>query len=444
MKKILHILLGFAVMIVILSGMARIYSEHRAAVAFSVTFIPAIETAGWLGNSESCIWLIIHVVILSVASSVFFMFHRRRVKMLSAQQKELERSVQEKNLMLDALQHAMDEVERLNARLEAENIYLQHEFELDQNFDSIVTGSRVLKSVLKSAEQVAATDATVLIQGETGTGKELLARAIHSLSCRCERPLVKIDCGALPPTLIESELFGHEKGAFTGALTSRMGRFEVADKGTVFFDEIGELPLELQVKLLRMIQDSEIERVGSTTPIKVDVRIIAATHRDLKAEVQRGNFREDLYYRLNVFPIHIPPLRERVDDIPLLVKHFVRKYSQRFGKNIELIPQHVLNQLQQYTWPGNVRELENIIERAVIISPGKKLLIGDWLTRELSSDERRVFPTLAQSERSHILKALEQTNWRVSGEKGAARLLDINPQTLVSRMKKLKIQRNNK
>jgi transcriptional regulator with GAF, ATPase, and Fis domain len=290
-------------------------------------------------------------------------------------------------------------------------------------------------------EQVSSTDATVLILGESGTGKELLARAIHNISFRGDRPLVKVNCAALPGNLIESELFGHEKGAFTGAIARKIGRFELADGGTIFLDEIGDLPLELQAKLLRVLQEGEFERLGNSRTIKVDVRIIAATNRDLEREVDQGNFREDLFYRLNVFPVLIPPLRERKEDIPLLVKHFIQKFTRKIGKTIDAVPQHVLNTLQQYHWPGNVRELENLIERAMIISKGNRLLLGDWMPQNGSSNGKSHFSTLEESEKHHILEALEKTDWRVSGEKGAAKILGLNSKTLESRMKKLKIER---
>ena len=289
---------------------------------------------------------------------------------------------------------------------------------------------------------MAASDATVLIFGETGTGKELIARAVHDLSSRKERPLVKVNCAALPATLIESELFGHEKGAFTGALARKIGRFELADRGTIFLDEIGDLSLELQGKLLRVLQEGEFERVGNPQTLTVDVRVIAATNRNLKQQVKNGVFREDLFYRLNVFPVHLPPLRERQEDIPLLIRHFVDKYSIKAGKEITTVSQKVLNALQSYRWPGNVRELENIIERAVVIARGNSLELGDWFVDETSNSDAPEVVTLEENERHHIRQALERTGWRVSGGKGAAKLLNINPKTLESRMKKLGIHRD--
>ncbi|GIX47535.1 MAG: hypothetical protein KatS3mg131_1746 [Candidatus Tectimicrobiota bacterium] len=340
-----------------------------------------------------------------------------------------------------ALENAMayEEIAQLKARLEQESVYLQEEIKTQHNFEALVGRSPALQRVLQAVEAVAPTSATVLILGETGTGKELVARAVHHLSPRRERPLVKVNCAALPAGLIESELFGHEKGAFTGALARRIGRFELAHGGTIFLDEIGDLPLELQGKLLRVLQEGEFERLGGTTTLRVDVRVIAATNRDLAAAVQEGRFREDLFYRLQVFPIQLPPLRERREDIPLLVRHFVQKFSRQLGKRIDTIAPRALEALQAYPWPGNVRELEHLIERAVILSPGPRLELGDWLPRSRLPAAR--FPTLAECERDHILAALEQTGWRVSGERGAAKLLGLKPTTLEARMKKLGIRR---
>lgn len=295
--------------------------------------------------------------------------------------------------------------------------------------------------MLKNVERVAPTDSTVLITGETGTGKELIARAVHNLSPRKDRPLVKVNCAAIPAGLIESELFGHEKGAFTGALTKKMGRFEVADKGTIFLDEIGDLPLDLQSKLLRVLQEGEFERVGGTQTFKVKVRVIAATNRDLAQQSNAGQYRPDLYYRLNVFPIHLPPLRERESDIPLLVQYFVRKFAANFGKKIDRIPERMMTALQRYPWPGNIRELEHVIERAVILSEGPELEPIEWL----SSSDGKAGPakthTLQEAERQHIVDVLEQTSWRVSGPKGAAAVLGLKPTTLEAKMKKLGIER---
>lgn len=290
-------------------------------------------------------------------------------------------------------------------------------------------------------ERVAPTDSTVLITGETGTGKELIARAIHNLSPRKNRALVKVNCAAIPAGLIESELFGHEKGAFTGALTKRMGRFELADNGTIFLDEIGELPLDLQSKLLRVLQEGEFERVGGTQTFNVNVRVIAATNRDLEQLSKNGQYRPDLYYRLNVFPIHLPALREREGDIPLLAQYFVRKFAANLGKKIDRIPERMMTTLQRYQWPGNIRELEHAIERAVILSEGPELEPIDWLSQSPGKAGAGKIPTLEEMERQHIVDVLEQTNWRVSGEKGAAKILGLNATTLEARMKKLGIER---
>ncbi len=323
------------------------------------------------------------------------------------------------------------------------------------NSGNIIGNSEALRQSQRKASQVAATDATVLILGETGTGKEMFARAIHGLSLRKNRPMIKVNCAALPAHLIESELFGHERGAFTGALSCRLGRFETADGATIFLDEIGELPMDLQAKLLRVLQDGEFERIGSSRTIKVDVRIIAATNRDLESAVRQGAFRADLYYRLHVFPIAVPPLRERLDDIPLLVSHFVKLMSQRLGKRIETIPPDLIETLQGYSWPGNVRELQNVIERAVITTPGVRLRLADNLgIHDLQSQNydgpqpaqvgSRLFARnvpLAEVVRDYIVCILEKTYWRIEGKNGAAEILGINPNTLRFRMRKLGIQR---
>jgi formate hydrogenlyase transcriptional activator len=336
---------------------------------------------------------------------------------------------------------AYEEISRLKAQLEQENLYLQEEIKTEHNFEDIVGQSRPIKGVLKAVETVAPTDATVLLLGETGTGKELIARAIHNLSSRKNRALVKVNCAALPAGLIESELFGHEKGAFTGALARKIGRFELADRGTIFLDEIGDLPMELQAKLLRVLQEGEFERVGGTQTIKVDVRVIAATNRDIEKAVEEGRFREDLYYRLNVFPVRIPPLRERKEDIAILVKYFAMNYSARLGRKIETIPQRSMNALLAYSWPGNVRELENVIERSVITSPGVELELGNWLPKPAFAPRRERMLTLEVLERQHIVEVLELTGWQVSGERGAAELLGLKPTTLEARMKRLGIRR---
>ena len=333
---------------------------------------------------------------------------------------------------------ALSEIKMLKEQLEAERTYLQEEIKLEYNHENIVGGTNEINYVFYKIEQIAASDTTVLILGETGTGKELVARAIHGLSLRKDRALVKINCAALPSNLIESELFGHEKGAFTGAHSTQLGRFEVANGATLFLDEIGDLPLELQPKLLRVIQDGEFERLGSSRTIKVDVRIIAATNRNLEEEVRKGRFREDLWYRLNVFPITVPPLRDRKADIPLLVDFFVHRISRRLGKSIESIPRTVMDSLGDYHWPGNVRELENVLERAVINSSGPKLHLADELTRPhegLPNAQK----TLDEVERDYIVRVLEQTHWKVSGKNGAAEILGLDRSTLRARMRKLRI-----
>lgn len=336
---------------------------------------------------------------------------------------------------------AYEEIDQLKARLEQEKLYLQEEIKTEHDFEEIVGQSRAIKKVLRTIETVAKTDATVLVLGETGTGKELVARALHDLSPRKDKALVKVNCAALPSGLIESELFGHEKGAFTGALARKVGRFELAHGGTIFLDEIGDLPMELQAKLLRVLQDGEFERLGATGTLKVNVRVIAATNRNLERSVREGQFRHDLFYRLNVFPIAVPPLRERTEDIPLLVRYFAVKYGKKLSRQIERIPKESMDSLTAYPWPGNIRELENVIERSVILSSGSKLELGDWIPKPGASPHGDKVPTLEEMEREHIVRVLEMTRWRVSGEKGAAKILNMKPTTLEARLKKLGIER---
>jgi PAS domain S-box-containing protein len=336
---------------------------------------------------------------------------------------------------------AHEEVSRLKNQLQEENIYLKEEINLEQHFGEIVGQSDALKYILFKVEQVAPTETTVLITGETGTGKELVARAIHKASSRRDRPLVKVNCGALSASLIESELFGHEKGAFTGASARKIGRFELADGATIFLDEIGELPSELQVKLLRVIQEGELERLGSSNTLKVDVRIIAATNRNLDHDVKKGLFREDLWYRLNVFPITVPPLRQRPEDIPMLIEHFTSLFNKKFGKTITTISPATLKGLREYTWPGNVRELANVIERATINSNGSVLKIGEDFNVAASEHLSLSTKTLEEMERDYIIRILEDRGWRIEGRKGAARLLGLNPSTLRTRMNRLGIQK---
>jgi formate hydrogenlyase transcriptional activator len=304
--------------------------------------------------------------------------------------------------------------------------------------------SPALEAVLEQVEQVAPTDSTVLIQGETGTGKELIARATHNLSSRCGRPFIKLNCAAIPFDLLESELFGHEKGAFTGAIAQKIGRFEMADKGTLFLDEVGDIPPALQPKLLRVLQEQEFERLGSNRTHQVDVRLVAATNRNLVDMVKRNEFRSDLYYRLNVFPIPLPPLRARREDIPALVEHFVEIYARRMGKQIDQISSETMSELASYAWPGNIRELQNFIERSVILSSGNVLQAPFASLKAAATTEAQEAVTLEEAERNHIRKTLDQTRWVVSGPNGAAARLGIKRSTLYFRMQKLGISRSNK
>ena len=345
--------------------------------------------------------------------------------------------ITDRKLMEQQLRERLKEIEHLKEQLEKENVYLREEVKLLFEHGEIVGQSEAIRQVLTSVEQVAPTDSTVLILGETGTGKELLARAIHSTSKRSDRPLITVNCASLPPTLIESELFGREKGAFTGAMTRMPGRFETADGSSLFLDEIGEIPIELQSKLLRVLETSSFERLGSTKTIHVNVRFIAATNRDLTASVKEGKFRKDLYYRLNVFPIIIPPLRERTEDIPDLVWTFVRHYEKELGKRIEGIPQKTMDTLIRYPWPGNVRELKNVIERAMIVS--RKTL--DLQLPASSLQEESPQHNLKEVERRHITKVLKSTGWRIAGKGGAAEKLGLKRTTLISRMKVLGIRK---
>src|SRR3954447_12851801 len=362
-----------------------------------------------------------------------------------------------RSMFVDITEHVLMEQEK--ARLAAENVYLQEEIKSVHNFDEIVGKSPTLLEALDKVNRVAPTDASVLITGETGTGKELFARAIHSASHRHDKPLIKVNCAALPTSLIESELFGHEKGAFSGAISRRLGRFELAHGGTIFLDEVGEVPLDVQVKLLRVLQEHEFERVGGTNPIKVDVRVIAATNRDLVKLIREGKFRDDLYYRLNVFPIALPPLRDREGDVPLLVHFLVAGYAARLGVRIESVGKATMKRLSRYSWPGNVRELENVLERAVILSRGPVLEIDPEVFASATADrsigvdpsssatsaagvgQTWPFESLESNTRSHILAALEESRWIIDGPRGAAKILGLHANTLRSRMKKLGIGR---
>jgi len=350
-----------------------------------------------------------------------------------------------RTMFLDITERVLLEQEQ--KKLQAQNLYLQEEIKSVHNFEEIVGRSPSLLAVLAKVDKVARTDATVLITGETGTGKELVARAIHSASRRSERPLIKVNCAALPTGLVESELFGHEKGAFSGALARRLGRFELANGGTLFLDEVGEMPPDAQVKLLRVIQEHEFERIGGNETIRTDVRIIAATNRDLQRGVQEGTFREDLFYRLNVFPVALPALRERTDDIPLLVRFFIEKYAVRVDRHIDSIDPGTLAQLVAYRWPGNVRELQNLVERAMILATDRVLRIepetfGVAATRPAPPPaEEPTGKDLRTLQRDHILAALQRSDWVIEGERGAAKQLGLHPNTLRSRIKALKIHR---
>jgi formate hydrogenlyase transcriptional activator len=339
---------------------------------------------------------------------------------------------------------AFQEIQALNDQLHRENVYLEEEVRAENNFGEIVGESVALRRMLKAVETVAPTDSTVLICGETGTGKELVARALHELSPRQGRTFVKLNCAAIPTGLLESELFGHEKGAFTGAISPKVGRFELAHRGTLFLDEVGDIPPELQPKLLRVLQEQEFERLGGTRTIRVDVRLVAATNRDLARMVAEGAFRADLYYRLNVFPVALPPLRERPDDIPRLARHFTQRFARRMGRRIEAIPSAVMDALVRYSWPGNVREMQNVIERAVILSPGPALQVplGDLQAAPAQGQGPAAAPgTLADAERDHILGVLRETGWVLGGPTGAAARLGMKRTTLQSKMKKLGISR---
>jgi formate hydrogenlyase transcriptional activator len=345
---------------------------------------------------------------------------------------------------------AFDKIELLKEKLEREKVYLEEEIRTESNFEEIVGDSAGLRRVLKEVETVAPTESTVLIRGETGTGKELIARALHDLSPRRDRTLVKLNCAAIPTGLLESELFGHEKGAFTGAIAQKIGRFELAHEGTLFLDEVGDIPLELQPKLLRVLQEQEFERLGATRTIRVNVRLVTATNRDLAQLVTERRFRSDLYYRLNVFPVWLPPLRERRGDIPQLVRHFTQKFARRMGRRMETIDKDVMDALVEYSWPGNIRELENVVERAVILSPGTTLrfrpeelkpaapAVNSHSNVTSASDSRG---TLAEAEREHIMQALEAANWVIGGRNGAAARLGTKRSTLQWKMKKLGISR---
>ncbi len=364
-----------------------------------------------------------------------------RTAELTGANRQLTQEIEERKKAEVGLRNAFAEIKQLTERLQVENIELKQVITQEgDNFGEIIGQSPAIAYVFFRIDQVAPQDTTVLLLGETGCGKGMVARAIHRRSSRKDRPMITVNCTALPANLIESELFGREKGAFTGAHARQMGRFELADGGTIFLDEIGEMPLELQVKLLRVIQDGEFERLGSPRTIKVDVRIIAASNRNLETEIKAERFREDLFYRLSVFPITIPPLRQRVEDIPLLVNHFVAKFNKKIGRKISSVTKETLNALESYHWPGNVRELESVIERAIITSQGSALQVLDRFEtfHKQSTEDLKI---LADVERDHILQALQKTSWRIEGKNGAAILLGINPSTLRARMRKYGIHR---
>jgi PAS domain S-box-containing protein len=352
----------------------------------------------------------------------------------------IQRDVTERMRIEDELRIYREHIEKHAEELESQNIYLQDELKVERNFGDIVSSAPSMAQVFKSLEMVAATDSTVLILGETGTGKELIARALHSLSKRRDSVMVKVNCGALPIGLAESELFGHERGAFTGAVQQKKGRFELANHGTIFLDEVGELSADIQVKLLRVLQEQELERLGATQTTKVNVRVIAATNRDLHEEVRRGAFRADLFYRLNIFPIQVPPLRERAEDVPLLARHFVTSFARRMGKPIAQIETKAMDRLTSYDWPGNVRELANVLERAVILCQGDVVLAEHVGTLSRLAPAADSFLTLKEMERQHILRALEKTGGVLAGPQGAARLLGMSRSTVWSRIRSLGIQ----
>ncbi|RIK72089.1 Fis family transcriptional regulator [candidate division KSB1 bacterium] len=400
---------------------------NEAGASFKITITPPWWQTWWFRILSA-----VTLIVLALAA------HRLRIADMQARNKALEKEIAARKQSEASLQQAFTEIAQLQEQLQAENIYLKEEIKLEHNYEEIIGESEALKYVLHKVEQVASGDTTVLLLGETGVGKELFARAIHSLSPYRERPLVKVNCAALPSHLIESELFGHEKGAFTGAVEKQIGRFELAEGATIFLDEIGELPLELQPKLLRVLQDGEFERLGNPKTLKVKTRVIAATNRDLDEEIRLGRFRKDLFYRLNVYPITVPALRERRQDIPLFVQAFVQRFNKKLGKALDTVPQKTMQALLQYEWPGNVRELQNVIERAVVTATDATLRIELPMP---SGAKNAGAKTLEEVEREHILKTLEATQWKVEGVEGTAARLGLNPSTLRSRMNKLGIRR---
>lgn len=363
-----------------------------------------------------------------------------RTSQLAAVNEALRKEVIERKRAEEDVKQAFYQVNLLKDRLTHEKLYLEEEIRIERGFEEIIGGSKALRVVLSKIEKVAPTDSTVLIQGETGTGKELIARAIHRLNRRRDRTFVKINCAAIPTGLLESELFGHERGAFTGAVAQKIGRFELANHGTLFLDEVGEIPLELQVKLLRVLQEQEFERLGSNKTIRVDVRLVAATNRDLKQMVADREFREDLYYRIHIFPVEVPPLRERTEDIPQLVRHFTQKHTRQLGRSIITIPTEIMEALCRWSWPGNIRELENFIERCVILSSGETLEVPLTELRSAPTDPSRS-TTLEEAEREHIRQALLACRWVIAGPSGAAAKLGMKRTSLQYKMQKLGIAR---
>ena len=431
------------------TSLGWVYDCRRPLLRTEIARTPCYVDEGKLADAGICSYAVVPMLkreecigTLRIASRSAEPFSLEDAEFLSEVAKQLALAVE--NLK------AYEEIASLKAKLQIENSYLQDEIRREHNFEEILGSSPGLLRLLSRVESAAPTDANILIYGETGTGKELIARAIHSRSARRESPLVKVNCGAIPAGLVESELFGHVKGAFTSASGSRVGRFELANGGTLFLDEVGELPLETQVKLLRVLQEQEFEPVGSNRTIKIDVRILAATNRNLEEMVQAGTFRSDLYYRLNVIPLHVPALRERRSDIPVLVTSFLEQYAKRMGKAIRAASQETMKLLQDYAWPGNIRELQNVIERGIVLSKGSILKLGpDMLPVEGSDRALEPEPSLApggmlslrEAQRRHILNALETTGWRISGPRGAGATLGVHPNTLQSLMKRLGIER---
>ncbi|BBO90732.1 transcriptional regulator [Desulfosarcina ovata subsp. ovata] len=415
-------------------GCHRGESEHtKKDGTLFATYMMASIIKGRAGESIGFVGTIRDISELKQAQRELEKYRDHLEELVEARTHEL----QAKN---EALSIALSQIRKLKEQLEKDNIQLREQINHEQNFEEIIGRSDPLKYVLYKIGDVAPTDATTLILGQSGTGKELVARAIHKNSARSSRPMVKVDCSALPAELIESELFGHEKGAFSGAHQSRKGRFEIANGSTIFLDEIGELEPGLQSKFLRVLEYGEFERLGSSKTLRTDVRIIAATNRNLQEEVAKGRFREDLWFRLNVFTLTVPPLKDRRDDIPLLVESFVAKFNRKHGKTITKIPKKTMNALMAYHWPGNIRELSNLIEAAIIVSRDDVLRTADLPDFRRDNADKQ-FPTMAEMENRHIVRALEACGWQIEGNKGAARRLDLNPGTLRGRMRKLGIKR---